>query len=120
VQGLETTWSEGGGRNESFRKLGRELLGLDYLDFHKQDAQENSAGTRSLLSTVYNSLSLLAVSVLTMFQMCLFAILALLLHETAAFPALNPGSVTAWARNLNSLHWTLALHAHRDPEQPRL
>jgi len=51
-----------------------------------------------------------------MLPVCLFAILALLLHETAAFPALNPGSVAAWTINLNPLRWR-SLHAHRDSEQ---
>ena len=40
-----------------------------------------------------------------MLPTCLFAILALLPHETAAFPALDSTSIATWAKNLNPLRW---------------
>ena len=47
---------------------------------------------------------------------CLFAILALLPPQIAAFPAFDPNFVATWTRNLNPLAWK-SLHASRGPEQ---
>ena len=50
-----------------------------------------------------------------MLPTCLFAILALLPHETAAFPALDPASVTTWTKNLNPLRWRSHARHYSEP-----
>lgn len=50
-----------------------------------------------------------------MIPSCLFAILALLPHETAAFPALDMASVATWTKDLNPLRWRS--HIRRDSGQ---
>jgi len=53
-----------------------------------------------------------------MLPTCLFATLALLLlpHETAAFPAFDPTSITTWTKHLNPLTRE-SLYADRASEQ---
>ena len=51
-----------------------------------------------------------------MLPTCLFAVLALLPHETTAFPALDSTSIAIWTRNLNPLRWG-SYRTRRDPER---
>ena len=94
----------------------RQILASPCL--YTQNVQEDWAKARSSSGCLYNDLApRLIALVLTMLPTCLFALLTLLPHKTAAFPALGLTSISTWAEKSNPLTWRSLRHAHREPEQ---